>query len=151
MPRTRQLKTARRVLERDELRAAQSLALNEQQLREVEARLSKLRSYRADYVREFTRRAGGGMSATSARSYQAFLARLDEALREQTELMLRAQAKRAEQLSKWRGATQRTAVLDRAVEQQCTEERRRLERHEQRESDERAQRRWTLGAHRRAR
>jgi flagellar protein FliJ len=151
MARSRQLKTAQRVLGDDERRKAQTLALSERQVHESEAKLAELKTYRADYLRDFAQRAGGGMNAASARSYQAFIARLDEALREQTEVVTRARAERAEQLSKWRGAARRSAAVERVVQRSHSEERRALEKSEQVDSDERAQRRWAQGAQRRAR
>jgi flagellar FliJ protein len=151
MPRSRQLKTAQRLFGDDERRKAQTLADSERQVNESEAKLAELKTYRADYLRDFANRAGGGMSAASARGYQTFIARLDEALREQTELVTRAHAQRAEQLSKWRGAARRSAAVERVVQRTHTEEQRVVERREQVDTDERAQRRWAQGVNRRAR
>jgi len=149
--RSRQLKTARDVLEREERHKAQSLALCERQLRESEAKLAELQAYLADYLRDFSKRAGRGISAASARGYQSFLTRLEVALREQTELVNRARAQRAEQLTKWRGAARRSAAVERVAQRYRSEEQGRVERREQSEADERAQRSWTSGANRRAR
>ncbi len=145
MPRIRQLKTAHGVLESDEKRKAQTLANSERAVKDSEAKLAELGGYREAYLRDFATRAVGGISAARARDYQAFLARLDEALREQAEVVARAKAQRAELLAKWRGAARRTAAVDRALERSLTEEQRRLERREQGDSDERAQGRWSSG------
>ena len=149
MPRIRQLKTAHGVLEGDERRKAQKLAASERQLNESEAKLAELGSYREAYLRDFAARAGAGMSAARARDYQAFLARLDEALREQTEIAARARVTRAELLATWRGAARRSAAVDRALQRGLSEEQGRLERREQRDADERAQGRWSAGGRRR--
>ena len=149
MPRIRQLKTAHGVLETDERRKAQTLANSERAVNEGEAKLAELDGYREAYLRDFAARAVGGISAARARDYQAFLARLDEALREQTEVVARARAQRADLLAKWRGAARRTAAVDRALQRGLTEERHRLERREQGEADERAQGRWSAGGNRR--
>jgi flagellar protein FliJ len=151
VPRSRQLKTAQRVFDEDERRKAETLADSERQLHESETKLAELQRYSEDYQRDFARRAGGGMDAARARDYQVFIARLEEALRQQAELVSRARAQRTEQLGKWRGAAQRSAAVERAVERHRCEEQRAVERHEQRDSDERAQRLWTQGASRRAR
>jgi len=148
VPRIRQLKTAHGVLETDERRKAETLATSERQVRESEAKLAELGSYRDAYLRDFAARAGGGMSAVRARDYQAFLARLDEALREQTEIVARARAQRAELLVRWRGAARRSAAVDRALKRGLTEEQRRLERREQLDADERAQGRSSAGGRR---
>jgi flagellar protein FliJ len=145
VPRIRQLKTAHGVLESDEKRKAQTLANSERAVQDSEAKLAELGGYREQYLRDFATRAVGGISAARARDYQAFLARLDEALREQGEVVARAKAQRAELLAKWRGAARRTAAVDRALQRGLTEEQRRLERREQGDADERAQGRWTSG------
>ena len=151
MPRSRQLKTAQRVFDQDERRKAETLAVSERQVRESEAKLAELKRYQQDYLRDFARRAGSGMDAARARDYQAFIARLDDALRQQTEVVSRARTHHTEQLGSWRGAAQRSAAVERAVERHRSEQLRALERREQRDSDERAQRRWSQGANRRAR
>ena len=151
MPRTRQLKTAHGVFESDEQRKAQTLASSERAVRESEAKLAELGAYRDAYLRDFARRAGDGMSAARAHDYQACLARLDEALREQTEIVARSRAARAELLAKWSGAARRSAAADRALQRGLTEEQRRLERREQVEADERAQGRWSSGGSRKGR
>jgi flagellar FliJ protein len=133
----------------DEKRKAQTLAHSERAVNESEAKLAELDGYREAYLRDFANRAGGGMSAVRARDYQAFLARLDEALREQTEVVSKARAQRTELLAKWRGAARRSATVDRALQRGLGEEQRRLERREQGESDDRAQSRWTSGGGRR--
>ncbi|HWW33120.1 MAG TPA: flagellar export protein FliJ [Steroidobacteraceae bacterium] len=149
MPRMRQLKTAHGVLESDERRKAQTLASSERQVHESEAKLAELGGYREAYIRDFASRAGAGMNAARARDYQVFLARLDEALREQTEIVAQARATRTELLAKWSGAARRSAAVDRALERGVSEERRRLERREQHDADERAQGRWSAGGKRR--
>jgi flagellar FliJ protein len=146
--RIRQLKTAHGVLETDERRKAQTLAASERAVHESEAKLAELGGYRDAYIRDFARRAGGGMNAARARDYQAFLVRLDEALREQTEIVGRARAARAELLATWRGAARRSAAVDRALQRGLSEQRRGLERREQVDADERAQVRSSSGSSR---
>jgi flagellar FliJ protein len=142
------LKTAHGVLGTNERRKAQTLAAGERAVHESEAKLAELGGYRDAYIRDFARRAGGGMNAARARDYQVFLARLDEALREQTEIVARARTARAELLATWRGAARHSAAVDRALERGLTEQRRRLERREQGDADERAQRRSSSGGNR---
>jgi len=149
VPRIRQLKTAHGILESDERHKAQTLASSERVVNESEAKLAELDGYREAYLRDFASRAGGGMTAARARDYQAFLARLDEALREQSEVVARARAQRTELLARWRGAARRSATVDRALKRSLGEEQRRLERREQSESDERASGRWSNGGGRR--
>jgi flagellar FliJ protein len=151
VPRIRQLKTASGVFEDDERRRAQKLASSERTVRLSEAKLAELGNYRETYLRDFAARAGGGMNAARARDYQAFLARLEEALREQAEIVARARAQHAGLLDSWRGAARQSAAVDRALERGLSEQQRRHERREQFDCDERAQRDWSFGGKSRVR
>jgi flagellar FliJ protein len=103
--------------------------------------LQELERYRGDYESQFKQRAGRGMGATDLRDYQAFLARLSDAIRQQQAVVKRAQSERDAERQRWQEAAKRAKALGHVVEQWQTEERRASDRREQRESDERAQRR----------
>jgi len=77
---------------------------------------------------------------TDLRDYQAFLARLSDAIRQQQAVVKRAQSERDAERQRWQEAAKRAKALGHVVEQWQTEERRASDRREQRESDERAQR-----------
>ena len=134
------------VVDDHERRRAEALASSQCRVRESEAKLAELESYHANYVRDFNSRAAFGMDVGMARDYQAFLTRLDEALRQQAQLVLRAQAQRDSELQTWQGAAQRAEVVGQMVKRFQTEEQRLLDRHEQHESDEFSQRAWLQGA-----
>jgi flagellar FliJ protein len=134
-----------RVVDDNERRRAEALAGCERRVDETEAKLAELESYRSGYVRDFATRAESGMNGASVRDYQAFLARLDEALRQQTQAVLRARAQRDAELHGWQGAAQRAEAVGHMVKRFQTEERRAFERFEQLESDERSQRPWAQG------
>ena len=120
---------------------ALSLATVERKVAEAEAKLQELERYRADYDKQFAQRAGGGIGVTALRDYQAFLARLSEAIKQQQAVVKRAQSERDAERLRWQEAAKRAKALGHVVEQWQTEERRASDRREQRESDERAQRR----------
>ncbi len=134
-----------RVVDDQERRRAEALALSEHRLSENEAKLRELENYQAGYVRDFTLRAESGMDGVLARDYQAFLARLDEALRQQSLAVVRARAQRDGELQTWQGAAQRAEAVGQMVKRFQTEEERALDRREQHESDERSQRAWAHG------
>ncbi len=149
MSRDRQLKTAKDVLERTERRHAQALAASERRVRESEAKLAELEGYRADYLRDFAGRAATGITAGSARNFQGFITRVEEALREQAQVVARVRAERAEELRKWRLAAQRSSAVGRVIDNHQLQERRRAERREQASADEHAQSRWAAKGTRR--
>jgi flagellar protein FliJ len=145
MKRAQRLDMVQKVVDDLERRKAEALALSERRVNESETKLTELESYRASYVREFAIRAESGMTGASARDYQAFLARLDEALRQQAQVVTRARAQRDSELQNWQGAAQRADAVGQMVKQWKTEEQRAVDRREQLESDERSQRSWANG------
>jgi len=134
-----------RVVDDQERRRAEALAASERHVTESEAKLAELEAYRDSYLNDFAARAGAGMSAARARDYQVFLARLGEALRQQGLAVVRAKAHRDSELRNWQGAAQRADAVGHMVKRWSTEERRELERIEQKETDEFSQRPSALG------
>ncbi|HKT72890.1 MAG TPA: flagellar export protein FliJ [Steroidobacteraceae bacterium] len=145
MKRAQRLDMVQRVVDDSERGRAQSLAASERRLKESETKLSELRAYQDGYMREFSRRAGNGIDSASARDYQAFLARLEEALKQQTQAVTRARAQRDAAMSTWQGAALRAQAVGQMVKRFQTEQEQALDRREQSESDERSQRAWIQG------
>jgi flagellar FliJ protein len=135
------MKPVQNLFDDSERQLALGLATIERKVAEAEAKLQELERYRSDYDKQFAQRAGRGIGATSLRDYQAFLARLSEAIRQQQAVVKRAQSERDAERQRWQEAAKRAKALGHVVEQWQTEERRASDRREQRESDERAQRR----------
>lgn len=140
MTRTQRLKPVQDVIESAEKRLAQSLASYERRVSEAESKLSELTRYRGEYEKQLEQRAASGMGVAELRDYQAFLARLTEAMRQQDSVVQRARADRDAERMRWQDAAQRAKALEHVVTQWHTEERRSAERRDQRETDERAQR-----------
>jgi flagellar protein FliJ len=134
------MKPVQNLYDDTERRMAQNLATIERKVAEAEAKLQELERYRADYDKQFAQRAGAGIGVTALRDYQAFLARLSEAIKQQQAVVKRAQSERDAERMRWQEAAKRAKALGHVVEQWQTEERRASDRREQRESDERAQR-----------
>jgi flagellar FliJ protein len=147
--RSQRMAVVQKVVDDQERRRAQALAASEKRVQESEAKLTELENYRAGYLRDFSSKAGGGMSAARARDYQVFLARLEEALKQQAQIVGRAKAQRDTEQRNWQGAAQRADAVDHMVQVWNTADRKELERHEQQESDEFSQRSPAHGVHRR--
>jgi flagellar FliJ protein len=145
MKRTERLVMVKKVVDDHERRKAEALAACERRVSESETKLTELENYRAGYIRDFAVRAQAGMSAAAARDYQVFLARLDEALRQQTQAVIGTRAQRDSEMQNWQDAAQRAEAIGHTVERWQSEERHLLERREQHESDERSQRAWAQG------
>ena len=145
MKRSQRIEVAQRVADQREQSKAQALAASERSLQECEAKLRELEGYRLGYIKDFAQRASLGMDASRARDYQIFLARLDEALAQQSELVQRARALRDSERSGWQSAAQRADVVERMMQHVKSDEHRADEKREQLESDERSQRQWARG------
>jgi flagellar protein FliJ len=139
---SKQLQTVQKVTENEERRHAERLAARERRLAECEAKLTELTSYHGNYAREFAERAGRGMDGARLRAFQTFLARLGEAVRQQTEIVDRVRAERDADRDSWRRAAQRAAMVGHVVQRRKGEQRRALDRQEQRDSDERSLRKF---------
>jgi flagellar protein FliJ len=135
------MKPVQNLYDDTERRLATALAAIEKKVADAETKLQELERYRGDYENQFKQRAVRGIGATDLRDYQAFLARLSDAIRQQQAVVKRAQSERDAERQRWQEAAKRAKALDHVVEQWQTEERRASDRREQRESDERAQRR----------
>jgi flagellar FliJ protein len=140
MKRAKRLEPVQHIVDEAQKRLAMSAAAFEKRLLEAEAKLVELERYKGEYEQAFTQRAGRGIGATDLRDYQAFLARLAEALKQQQALVTRARADHQAERLKWQEALKRSKALGHVVERWQAEERHVTERREQRESDERAQR-----------
>ena len=140
MTRAKRMKPVQNLYDDTERRLAVGLATVERKVAEAEAKCQELERYRLEYDKQFAQRAVGGIGVTALRDYQAFLARLSEAIKQQQAVVRRAQSERDAERLRWQEAAKRAKALGHVVEQWQTEERRASDRREQRESDERAQR-----------
>lgn len=143
MKKTERIGMVRRVVETAERRKAEALAECERNVSAAQTKLDELEAYRTAYVREFTRRAESGMNGAGAREYQVFLSRLDEALRQQAQILTQGRLQRDTELEGWRNAARRAAVVGNLATHWQAEERLAAEKTEQKETDERSQQLWS--------
>jgi flagellar FliJ protein len=140
MSRAKRLEPVQHLVTDAEHRLARSFAASERKVAEAEAKHGELERYRAEYQQQLAHRATQGMTVTDLRDYQAFLARLNEAIRQQYAVVLRARADRDAERVRWQEAARSVKTIDRVADRWRAEERHQQDRKEQRESDERAQR-----------
>jgi len=138
MKASQRLKVVERVADEQERSQARQLAASEQRLTQAEAKLAELKGYYANYARELQQLASGGMGASRLKDFQAFLGRLDEAVRLQAEILARARSERDADRRLWQQAAQRAEMVGKVVERRVGEEQRAVARQEQRDSDQRA-------------
>lgn len=140
MKRAKRLEPVQHIVDEAQKQLAMSVAAFEKRVLDGEVKLGELERYKAEYEQGFAQRAGRGIGVMELRDYQAFLARLAEAIKQQQALVTRARAEHEAERVKWQEALKRSKALSHVVERWQAEERHVIERREQRESDERAQR-----------
>ncbi|MEY4761026.1 MAG: hypothetical protein RLZZ200_882 [Pseudomonadota bacterium] len=139
MTRSERIQPVQRVMGEDEKRAARRVADAQRKLSDAEKKLGELQDYQRDYELNFTRRVADGASGLALRDYQAFLARLAEAVRQQGLVVAGARQEVVLETRLWQGAAVRVKALDTVVTQWRSEEFREQERREQVASDELSQ------------
>lgn len=138
MNRSQRLATLRSELEAQRRALDQRLRSAEQRALEAQARRDELQRYRDEYANGFTARAAAGFAGAGLRDYQAFLARLDEAVRQQGQLVLRAAAELEFEQQRWRDAAVQVKAVEAVGARWDAEEQRSDQRREQRDTDEHA-------------
>ncbi|MCC6171069.1 MAG: flagellar export protein FliJ [Gammaproteobacteria bacterium] len=136
MKRAQRLDHFRDGLESTEKEHRAKFTAAESRAAEARARLAELERYRDEYLRSFGHRAAGGMDATALRDYQAFVARLGEAVRQQAQAVSRSELECEFERQRWNEAATRCRAVASVVERWKAEERIGLSRAEQRETDE---------------
>jgi flagellar protein FliJ len=134
------LELVQRVTDEKERQHAQRLAQSRARVAQCEAKLKELQGYEAGYLKDFDQRAAAGIGGAGIREFQAFLAKLAEAVRQQEELLQKAHADSVAERSKWQGAAQRSQIMDKVVERHAVKETKAREQRDQRESDDQGQR-----------
>lgn len=140
MNRAKRLEPVQRIADDNERRCAEKFALSERRVAECEAKLAELEHYCSDYERGFKTRASTGVNVAGLRDYQAFLARLTEAVRQQNSILERTRAERDLDRAHWQQAAQRAKAVTHVTAGWKAEEQRVASRQEQRDTDERASR-----------
>lgn len=141
---TKRLQLVQRVTDEKKRQHARRLAQSRTRVSDCEAKLRELQGYQASYVREFDQRVASGIGGAGIREFQAFLAKLAEAVRQQEELLRKSQLESDSARTNWQGAAQRSQIMDKVVEHHTARETQARDHRDQRESDDRGQRK-TIG------
>jgi flagellar FliJ protein len=144
MKRADRLEPVKNIVDDNERRLAEHYASAERLLQSSEQKLRELTGYRDDYTQGFAKRAGGGMGARDLVDYQAFMSRLNEAIKQQAQVVQNARNETDAQRKRWQEAAQRAKALGNVIERWHQEETHANDRREQRDSDERGQRRRAM-------
>jgi flagellar FliJ protein len=138
MKRAARLDQLRTELDNQQKGLRQKLVVTERRAQEAADRLAELRQYRDEYANGFAARAAAGIGGAGLRDYQAFLLRLEEAVRQQQHLTARAEAELEFERQRWREAAIQVKAVESVGARWRSEEQVLTDRAEQRETDERA-------------
>jgi flagellar protein FliJ len=139
MKRAQRLSLVQQVTERAERECAEALARADQHVAQCEIKLGELQRYRQDYESQLSQ-GGRSHDVTRLRDFQVFLAKLGDAITQQSQLLTQAMARRAADYSRWQSAAQRARAIETLGDRWQAEERSAADRIEQIATDERATR-----------
>jgi flagellar FliJ protein len=140
MTRSKRMIPVVKVAENREQAAARVMGEAQQRLAAQLRKLEELITYRDQYSSEFQQRSGQGMGVARLQDYRLFLARLNDAIQHQERVVERCQQDVERQRRHWMSTRTRTQALGKVVDRYRREEQRVVERREQHDTDERAQR-----------
>jgi flagellar protein FliJ len=140
MTRSERMAPVQRVLDEKEKVRARELGEARTRLTAAEGKLHDLEQYRRDYEEAFQQRARTGQPVRALRDFQVFLARLDQAIQQQKQIVQAATDEVSGHSTSWKSAALKVKAVDSVVDRWNGEERRAQERRDQKETDERAQR-----------
>lgn len=137
---SKRLKPVQRFAASKEQKAARIMGQAKKSLQQEEAKLEQLKQYHQEYLERFRKMAAEGMSSTQLQEYRAFLAKLDEAITQQQEVVTASSVNHRSTRTFWQQKHSRTQALNKAVDRFSEQERKRADRHEQKENDDLSQR-----------
>lgn len=97
-------------------KSAQEFGASQKSHSERVAQLEQLVQFKADYERTLTARGSEGMDARQFQDYRLFLARLEEAIAQQTREIQGSEASLSAARDEWASKSQRNQALDQLVE-----------------------------------
>lgn len=104
--------------------------------RSAKSRLDLLIQYREEYAQRFREAAAAGLTPSSLRNYQDFIARIDEAITQQGRAVSESAQNTANGQSAWKEQNKRLKAIDTLAQRHDARERYRENKQGQKEMDE---------------
>ncbi|MCG7949533.1 MAG: flagellar export protein FliJ [Candidatus Thiodiazotropha taylori] len=137
---SKRLKPVQRFAHSKEQNAARSMGQARKNLEQEEAKLKQLKQYHQEYLERFEQMAREGMTSTQLQEYRTFLAKLDEAINQQQQVVAASMVNHNSQKTDWKQKHSRTQALNKVIDRYREKEQKSADRREQKESDEHNQR-----------
>jgi flagellar FliJ protein len=141
MKRSKRLEPVGEMAEGEERECAAVVAALQVRLEDAQRRGAELKRYLVEYQSMFQQRAAAGMQVSGLRDYQTFLARLNDAVRQQDSVVAQIESECARARVQWLDAAARKSAVSKVIENARTEDKKIEDRLSQKENDEHAQRR----------
>jgi len=136
---SKRFKPVLQVAKSRERTAAHKFGDSQRNVDEQEARLKELRGYHQEYLDRFHAASRNGINAAQLREYQAFLAKLGQAIQEQETIVRASDANCSMMKDEWKKKHIRSKVMDNVIKRCKTKEQRERDVLEQKEADDRRQ------------
>ncbi|QEW05463.1 flagellar export protein FliJ [Nitrincola iocasae] len=121
------------------------LADAQQRVQQAEAQLIQLQNYMLEYQQQFTQAGQQGMTTNALQQHQAFIGRLEHALRQQHDTIRVSRQQLAQVKDYWQSVYARFKGIEKLTDKARTDEQYVRDKREQQDIDERSQRSRTLG------
>jgi len=134
-------KPIQKIASNKERKAAAELGETLKTRQQAEQRLAELKQYHCEYLDRFSAASRHGIGGAQIQEYRAFIAKLEQAIDEQTKMVAQSNSECDASKAQWRGKYTKAKAMDNALERMRDNERRTEDRREQAATDERNQRR----------
>lgn len=136
MKKSERLEPIKQIAANHEQDAATELGKSQRALNEHEQKLEQLINYRGEYAKLFHAHGSRGMDGSQLQAYQTFIGQLDIAIKQQREMIIRANNERDVKREEWKVRHTRTQALDKTVDRMKQTERKADDTKEQKELDD---------------
>lgn len=114
--------------------------------RDARSRLQMLEQYREEYAARMAESRMQGMTPMALRNYQAFLARIDEAIQQQAAAVMQSEQQTAHGQEQWKAQNKQLKAVDTLATRHEARERAAEAKREQKLTDEFSSRRFAVGS-----
>lgn len=140
VPPSKRFKPIQKIASHNERKAAAALGESLRQREAARAQLDDLRRYHAEYLERFAGATQAGLSSRQILEYQVFITKLETAIAQQEEIVNQSQQVCDSSKAQWRGRYTKSKAMENVVGRMQKAERKDVNRREQSEADDRAQR-----------
>jgi flagellar FliJ protein len=137
---SKRLKPVQKVAGSREKTAAKQFGDSQRNLNGHVGKLEELRQYHQEYIARFQQAMKSGISSAQLQEYRAFIAKLNEAIQQQEQVVASSQLERTSKQNSWQKKHTRVMALGKVVDRYKKEEAKTADKKEQSEDDERSQR-----------